>query len=122
MILQLSDRGLPHVWPTKCRELQIEALPASAPKGSEDKSNIPGKESDNTPKTPEWASRITQVPVDTIERLANEIGTTKPCFTSQGRGPQRRMKGETQSTAIAMQALLTGHVDSHRHQLGCPRR
>ena len=50
------------------------------------------------------------MPVNTIKRLAKEIGTTKPCFISQGWGPQRRMNGETQSTAIAMLALLTGQV------------
>ena len=61
-------------------------------------------------EAPEWASGITQVPVDTIKRPAKEIGTTKPCFISQGWGPQRRMNGETQSTAIAMLALLTGQV------------
>ena len=86
MIFQLSDKGLTHVQPTKCREPQIQALPGCAPKGSDDKSTILGKGPDNTPKTPEWASRITQVPVDTIERLAKEIGTTKPCFISQDRG------------------------------------
>ena len=65
---------------------------------------------DKTAKTPTWASRITNVPVETIERLAREIATTKPCFISQGWGPQRRMNGETQSTSIAMLALLTGQV------------
>ena len=93
-----------------CIGYDEKTLPASAPKGSDYKSYILGKGPDGTPKTPEWASRITQVPVDTIERLAKEIGTTKPCFISQGWGPQRRMNGETQSTAIAMLALLTGQV------------
>ena len=50
------------------------------------------------------------MPVETIERLAREIATTKPVFISQGWGSQRRMNGETQSTAIAMMALLTGQV------------
>ena len=85
-------------------------MPKSAPKGSDYKSYILGKGADKTPKTPLWASRITNVPVETIERLAKEIATTKPCFISQGWGPQRRMNGETQSTSIAMLALLTGQV------------
>ncbi len=93
-----------------CVGYDEKTLPASAPKGSDYKSYILGKGADKTPKTPLWASRISQVPVETIEKLAREIATTKPCFISQGWGPQRRMNGETQSTAIAMLALLTGQV------------
>ena len=65
-------------------------LPASAPKGSDYKSHILGKGPDGIEKTPEWASRITGVPVETIVRLAEEIGTTKPVFFSQGWAGQRR--------------------------------
>ena len=93
-----------------CVGYDEKTLPKSAPKGSDYKSYILGEGADKTPKTPEWASRITNVPVETIERLAREIATTKPCFISQGWGPQRRMNGETQSTSIAMLALLTGQV------------
>lgn len=93
-----------------CVGYDEKTLPASAPKGSDYKSYILGQGPDKVTKTPLWASRITQVPVDTIERLAREIATTKPTFISQGWGPQRRMNGETQSTAIAMMALLTGQV------------
>lgn len=93
-----------------CVGYDEKTLPASAPKGSDYKSYILGQGPDKVAKTPLWASRITQVPVDTIERLAREIATTKPTFISQGWGPQRRMNGETQSTAIAMMALLTGQV------------
>ena len=93
-----------------CVGYDEKTLPKSAPKGSDYKSYILGNGADKTPKTPEWASRITNVPVETIERLAREIATTKPCFISQGWGPQRRMNGETQSTSIAMLALLTGQV------------
>ena len=95
---------------TYCIGYDEKTLPKSAPKGSDYKSYILGKGADKTPKTPLWASRITNVPVETIERLAKEIATTKPCFISQGWGPQRRMNGETQSTSIAMMALLTGQV------------
>ena len=95
---------------TYCIGYDEKTLPKSAPKGSDYKSYILGKGADKTPKTPLWASRITNVPVETIERLAKEIATTKPCFISQGWGPQRRMNGETQSTSIAMLALLTGQV------------
>lgn len=95
---------------TYCVGYDEKTLPKSAPKGSDYKSYILGAGPDKTAKTPTWASRITNVPVETIERLAREIATTKPCFISQGWGPQRRMNGETQSTSIAMLALLTGQV------------
>ena len=85
-------------------------LPASAPKGSDYKSHILGKGPDGIEKTPEWASRITGVPVETIVRLAEEIGTTKPVFFSQGWGPQRQANGEQTSRAIAMLPILTGNV------------
>lgn len=35
---------------------------------------------DNTPKTPEWASRITGIPADRIVKLAREIGSAKPAY------------------------------------------
>ena len=85
-------------------------LPASAPKGSDYKSHILGRGPDGIEKTPEWASRITGVPVETIVRLAEEIGTTKPVFFSQGWGPQRQANGEQMSRAIAMLPILTGNV------------
>lgn len=56
------------------------------------------------------ASRITGVPVETIVRLAEEIGTTKPVFFSQGWGPQRQANGEQTSRAIAMLPILMGNV------------
>ncbi|HCO53074.1 MAG TPA: hypothetical protein DIT20_07855, partial [Sutterellaceae bacterium] len=31
--------------------------------------------------------KITGIPVETIVQLAKEMGTTKPCFISQGWGP-----------------------------------
>lgn len=85
-------------------------LPASAPKGSDYKSHILGRGPDGIEKTPEWASRLTGVPVETIVRLAEEIGTTKPVFFSQGWGPQRQANGEQTSRAIAMLPILTGNV------------
>ena len=93
-----------------CVGYDEKTLPKSAPKGGDYKSYILGLGADKTPKTALWASRITNVPVETIETLAREIATTKPCFISQGWGPQRRLNGETQSTSIAMLALLTGQV------------
>lgn len=87
-----------------------DSLPASAPKGASYKSHILGLGPDKTPKTPARASTITEIPEDRIISLARAIGTAKPCFISQGWAPQRRMNGETQSTSIAMLAILTGQI------------
>ena len=53
-----------------CVGYDEKTLPKSAPKGSDYKSYILGEGADKTPKTPEWASRITNVPVETIEPRA----------------------------------------------------
>ena len=87
-----------------------KTLPKSAPKGSSYKSYILGLGPDKTPKTPKRASTITNIPEATIKVLARQIGTIKPCFISQGWAPQRRMNGESQSTSIAMLAILTGQI------------
>ena len=65
---------------------------------------------DGVAKTPERASRITGIPVETIVKLAKEIGTTKPVFIAQGLGPQRQANGEQTARAIAMLPILTGQV------------
>ena len=93
-----------------CVGYDEKTLPASAPKGSDYKSHILGRGPDGIEKTPEWASRITGVPVETIVRLGREIGTTKPVFFSQGWGPQRQANGEETSRAVAMLPILTGNV------------
>lgn len=36
------------------------------------------------PYTPEWASRITDVPAETIERIATEFGSTRPALMEPG--------------------------------------
>ena len=93
-----------------CVGYDEKTLPASAPKKSDYKSFILGEGEDKTPKTPQWASKITGIPVETIVRLAREIGTTKPCFIAQGWGPQRQANGEETARAIAMLPILTGNV------------
>ena len=92
-----------------CIGYDEKTLPKGAPEKSDYKSYILG-EADGTPKTPEYASRITGIPVETIVALAREIGTTKPCFIAQGLGPQRQANGEQTARAIAMLAILTGQV------------
>ena len=77
------------------------------------KSYILGKGSDGVAKTPAWAQEITGVPASTIENLAREIATTKPCAIFQGKGPQRQSNGEQTARAITMLAILSGNVGIH---------
>ena len=93
-----------------CIGYDEKTLPADAKKGSDYKSHILGKGPDGIAKTPEWASKITGIPVNTIKSLAKEMGTTKPCFVSQGWGPQRQANGEQTSRAIAMLPILLGQI------------
>ena len=93
-----------------CIGYDEKTLPTSAKPGSSYKSYILGLGEDQTPKTPQRASSITNIPTDRIVDLARAVGTTKPCFISQGWAPQRRMNGETQSTSIAMLPILTGQI------------
>jgi anaerobic dimethyl sulfoxide reductase subunit A len=85
-------------------------LPKGAPKGSDYKSYILGKGTDKKAKTPQWASDITGIPVDTIVRIAREIGMTKPCYVTQGLGVQRYANGEQTARAIPMLPILTGNI------------
>jgi Tat-targeted selenate reductase subunit YnfE len=80
------------------------------PANSHYKAYILGHGEDGTAKTPQWASRITGIPVDRIIKLAREIGTTRPACICQGWGPQRQANGELASRAIAMLPILTGNV------------
>ena len=93
-----------------CVGYDEKTLPASAPKNGHYKAYILGEGPDGVAKTPEWASQITGVPADKIIKLAREIGSTKPAFTSQGWGPQRHANGEIATRAISMLAILTGNV------------
>ena len=43
--------------------------------------------------TPEWASALSGVPVETIERIAREFATTKPATTYTYRGPAKHLYG-----------------------------
>lgn len=93
-----------------CVGYDEKTLPAGAPARSDYKSYILGFGEDKTAKTPEYASRITGVPAETIERLAREMATTKPVFFAQGYGPQRQANGEETARAIAMLPILTGQI------------
>lgn len=93
-----------------CVGYDEKTLPAGAPENSHYKAYILGDGDDRIAKTPEWAAQITGIPVNSIIQLAREIGSVKPCYISQGWGPQRRSNGELISRAIAMLPILTGNV------------
>ena len=92
-----------------CIGFDEEHMPEGVPAGNSYKSYILG-ESDGQPKTPEWASEITGVPVETIKQLAREIAGANPCFILQGRGAQRHANGEFQALSIPVLALMTGNM------------
>lgn len=93
-----------------CVGYDEKTLPASAPANGHYKAYILGEGPDGVSKTPEWAASITGIPVDRIIKLAREIGSTKPCFITQGWGPQRHANGEMAARAVAMLPILTGNV------------
>lgn len=65
---------------------------------------------DGTPKTPQWASQITGVPVETIRSLSRRFATAKPAALLQGYGGQRHANGEQFTRGGIMLACLTGNV------------
>ncbi|MEJ6123882.1 dimethyl sulfoxide reductase subunit A [Vibrio sp. 2-Bac 85] len=93
-----------------CVGYDQKTLPASAPKNADYKSYILGLGDDGIEKTPNWASKITGIPVDTIIKLGREMGTNRPCAIHQGWGLQRSANGELACRAIAMLSMLTGSV------------
>lgn len=93
-----------------CVGYDEKTLPAGAPTNGHYKAYILGQGDDAIVKTPIWAADITGIPADKIIKLAREIGSTKPCYISQGWGPQRQSNGELAARAIAMLPILTGNV------------
>lgn len=98
---------------TYCVGYDETTLPKGAPENGHYKAYILGEGDDATAKTPQWASKITGIPVERIIKLAREIGSAKPAFISQGWGPQRQANGELTTRAIAMLPVLTGNVGIH---------
>jgi anaerobic dimethyl sulfoxide reductase subunit A len=101
-----------------CVGYDEEHMPEGIPPGNSYKSYILGLGRDKTPKTPEWASRITGIPPDVIIRLGREIGQAKPAYISQGWGAQRHSNGEQTARAISMLSILTGNAGIHGGNTG----
>lgn len=96
---------------TYCIGYDEDTMPESA-KGQNKsyKDYIMGTGYDMVEKTPEWASPITQIPVERIRQLAADMAAAKALFVVQGWGPQRHSNGENTSRAICMLPLLTGQI------------
>ncbi len=61
--------------------------------------------------TPEWASKLSGVPVETIERIAREFATTKPATLFTYRGPAKHLYGSYNEKACMMLPILTGNIE-----------
>lgn len=61
--------------------------------------------------TPQWASQLSGVPVETIERVAREFAQTKPATTYTYRGPAKHLYGSYQEKACMMLSIMTGNVE-----------
>ncbi|WP_067522611.1 DMSO/selenate family reductase complex A subunit [Endozoicomonas ascidiicola] len=83
-------------------------LPASAPENSSYKQYVLGKGPDGIEKTPEWASKITNIPASRIRQLARELITAKAAWIAQGWGLQRTSHGEQAAQSIMLLPVLTG--------------
>ncbi|WP_246141109.1 DMSO/selenate family reductase complex A subunit [Bacillus marasmi] len=92
-----------------CVGFDEKTMPAGVPANESVKSYLLG-EKDGTPKTPEWAEKICQVPAEKIREIARLYATTKPAALIQGWGPQRQAYGEQVMRAGAQLACITGNV------------
>lgn len=61
--------------------------------------------------TPEWAEKITQIPADTIKRMARTYATTKPALILEGNGLDQHPNVVETVRAIAMLSAITGNID-----------
>ncbi|HFW6751792.1 MULTISPECIES: molybdopterin-dependent oxidoreductase [Enterobacterales] len=72
----------------------------------------------HAPCTPEWASEITGVPVETIKSLARQIGQTRRVALLSGWAPARVNNGEGWVHAFSTLGFMTGHVGSSGNMTG----
>ncbi|MFC1965879.1 molybdopterin-dependent oxidoreductase [Chloroflexota bacterium] len=73
------------------------------------KDYVLGKE-DGTPKTPQWAESITNVPAEVIAKLAREYATKKPAALIAGWGPARAAMGEQYCRTANVLTAITGNI------------
>ncbi|MDI9629647.1 MAG: molybdopterin-dependent oxidoreductase [Acidobacteriota bacterium] len=93
-----------------CIGFDDDHLPEGAPKHSSYRAYVEGNGPDGIEKTPQWASRVTGVPVDQIISFARLLGHNKPSMIQQGWGPQRHANGENQARAIITLNAMLGNV------------
>ena len=93
-----------------CQGFDEDHMPEGIPAGNSYRSYVMGEGPDKTAKTPQWASSITGVPADVIQKFAREVATTKPANITQGWGPQRTANGENAARSIYTLAAMIGQV------------
>ncbi|MHA1233693.1 MAG: molybdopterin-dependent oxidoreductase [Promethearchaeota archaeon] len=67
-------------------------------------------EEDGTPKTPEWAEKITSVPAEIIRSLAREYATAEPAALMDCQGPARSAVGELYNRCAMTLTAMTGNI------------
>ncbi|MDX2511661.1 MAG: molybdopterin-dependent oxidoreductase [Desulfobacterales bacterium] len=67
-------------------------------------------EEDGIKKTPQWASKISGVPAQTIERIARLYATTQPAALMDCQGPARSAMGEQYNRCASTLCAMTGNV------------
>ncbi len=96
---------------TYCIGYDEETLPESAKgRNASYKDYILGTGYDMVPKTPAWASAITQIPEERIVELARQLHEADPVYIQQGYGSQRHSNGEMTSRAIMVLPQLLGQI------------
>ena len=95
---------------TYCEGFDEETLPAGAEPNSSYKAYVMGTGYDRVEKTPEWASKITQIPAERIVRLARQLAGAKRVYMTQGMGSARNANGEQMSRARMILAALLGQI------------
>jgi len=71
-----------------------------------------GENKDKQAYTPEWAEKITGIPVNTIRQFAEELAKTKGVCILAGHGLEGRINVTQTARAIALISLITGNIDA----------